>query len=169
MSQQPSLEETSTPDPVASRRVVLTGVGVAALTVLTGCATYDSSGGSAPPAAKGPTGGSDPDPGTSNDGDTAGGGSDPLAQTADIPVGGGTVLDRQKIVITQPKAGTFKAFTAICTHQGCVVEEVKGGTINCPCHGSKFKVADGSVANGPAARPLREISIKVDGTGIVLA
>jgi len=167
MSQQPSLEESGTPDPGASRRVVLTGVGVAALAVLTGCATYDSSGGSDTPPAGGSTSAADPDPGTSSD--AGGGGGDPLAQTADIPVGGGTVLDRQKIVITQPKAGTFKAFTAICTHQGCVVEEVKGGTINCPCHGSKFKVADGSVANGPAARPLREISIKVDGTGIALA
>jgi len=73
------------------------------------------------------------------------------------------------MVITQPKAGTIKAFTAVCTHQGCVVADVSNGTINCPCHGSRFKVADGSVANGPATRGLRQISVTVDGADIKLA
>jgi len=89
-----------------------------------------------------------------------------LAHTGDVPVGGGIVLDQKNIVLTQPSKGTFKAFTATCTHQGCQVVEVKGGTIRCPCHGSQFKIADGSVAQGPAARPLREIAINVDGTDI---
>ena len=52
--------------------------------------------------------------------------------------------------MTQPVAGTFKAFSATCTHQGCTVNEVAGGTINCPCHGSKFAVADGAPTAGPA-------------------
>src|SRR6185295_10894112 len=92
-----------------------------------------------------------------------------LTQTSQVPVGGGIVLDQQRVVVTQPQAGTFKCFTAVCTHQGCLVSEVEGGTINCPCHGSAFKVADGSVANGPANKPLRAIDIKVDGTDITLA
>jgi Rieske Fe-S protein len=89
-----------------------------------------------------------------------------LAQTTDIPVGGGKVLEADAIVITQPQQGTFKAFTATCTHQGCLVNEVKGGTINCPCHGSKYQAADGTVANGPAAKALSAINITVDGSSI---
>jgi Rieske Fe-S protein len=71
-------------------------------------------------------------------------------------------------VITQPSQGTFKGFSATCTHQGCTVIKVEGGTINCPCHGSKFRIADGSVANGPAPTPLPAKSIKVQGASILL-
>ena len=92
-----------------------------------------------------------------------------LARTADIPVGGGKILADKKIVITEPKAGSFKAFTAVCTHQGCTVDSVSGGTINCPCHGSKFSIVNGSVVNGPATPPLASIAIEVQGTSIVQA
>ena len=90
-----------------------------------------------------------------------------LATTSQVPEGGGTINAAKKVVITQPAAGTFKAFTAVCTHQGCIVSTVSGGTINCPCHGSKFSIKDGSVVNGPAASPLAGIPIKVEGTSIV--
>ena len=92
-----------------------------------------------------------------------------LARTGDIPVGGGKILTDKKIVITEPQSGTFKAFTAVCTHQGCIVNSVSGGTINCPCHGSKFSIANGSVVNGPAPSPLAPVSIEVQGTSIVQA
>ena len=92
-----------------------------------------------------------------------------LARTSDVPVGGGTILADKKIVITQPTAGTFEAFTAVCTHLGCLVGTVSGGTINCPCHGSKFSIANGSVVNGPAASPLAAVSITVQGTSILQA
>ena len=92
-----------------------------------------------------------------------------LALTSEVPVGGGKILTDKKIVITQPRAGSFEAFTAVCTHQGCIVSSVSGGTINCPCHGSKFSVTNGSVVNGPAASPLAPVSIKVRGTSIVQA
>jgi Rieske Fe-S protein len=72
-------------------------------------------------------------------------------------------------VVTQPTAGSFKAFTAVCTHQGCTVGTVAGGTIDCPCHGSKFSIKDGSVVNGPATSPLAAITIKVEGTSVVEA
>lgn len=146
--------------PTPSRRAVLIGAGALAVAALGGCATYDQN-------APADTGGDaaqepeDPDA-TEEPGSTPA----PLAQTSDIPVGGGKVLDNQRLVITQPTAGQFKCFTAVCTHQGCVVSSVENGTINCPCHGSQFKVADGSVATGPANRPLREVPIAVDGTAI---
>ncbi len=92
-----------------------------------------------------------------------------LALTSDVPVGGGKILADKKIVITQPRAGSFEAFTAVCTHQGCTVSSVSGGTVNCPCHGSKFSIANGSVVTGPAESALAPVSIKVQGTSIVQA
>jgi len=92
-----------------------------------------------------------------------------LALTSDVPVGGGKILADKKIVITQPRAGSFEAFTAVCTHQGCTVSSVSGGTVNCPCHGSKFSIANGSVVTGPAPSALAPVSIKVQGTSIVQA
>ncbi|MEU4106112.1 Rieske (2Fe-2S) protein, partial [Streptomyces tanashiensis] len=96
-------------------------------------------------------------------------GGTPLARTSEIPVGGGTVFTEEKVVVTQPEAGEFKAFSAICTHQGCIVNKVADGTIDCPCHGSKYRIADGSVAAGPAPRPLPAEQIKVSGEEITLA
>jgi len=92
-----------------------------------------------------------------------------IAALADIPVGGGKIFAGQGIVITQPVAGTVKAFSTVCTHAGCAVNDVSGGTINCPCHGSKFAIADGSVAGGPAPRPLPPIGVKVSGGQVVRA
>ncbi|MEV4476018.1 Rieske (2Fe-2S) protein [Nonomuraea salmonea] len=92
-----------------------------------------------------------------------------LADTGDIPEGGGKVFKNQQVVVTQPTAGEFKAFSAVCTHQGCTVASVSNQTINCPCHGSKFSIADGSVTDGPAGSPLEEKQIEVDGEKIRLA
>ena len=69
-----------------------------------------------------------------------------LASTADIEVGGGTIFADEQVVVTQPSEGEFKAFTTTCTHQGCQVESVSDGSINCPCHGSSFSIEDGSAA-----------------------
>ncbi|CAM5561010.1 Rieske (2Fe-2S) protein [Streptomyces narbonensis] len=96
-------------------------------------------------------------------------GAAPLARTSEIPLGGGTVFTGEKVVVTQPAAGEFKAFSAVCTHQGCLVNKVANGTIDCPCHGSKFRIADGSVAAGPAPRPLPAEQINVSGDSITLA
>ncbi|MFC5910152.1 Rieske (2Fe-2S) protein, partial [Streptacidiphilus monticola] len=74
---------------------------------------------------------------------------------------GGKVFADQQVVVTQPAAGQFKAFSAVCTHAGCTVGSVSGGTIVCPCHGSKYKITDGSVVQGPAPRPLAEKSVTV--------
>ncbi|GAA1012712.1 Rieske iron-sulfur protein [Acrocarpospora pleiomorpha] len=95
----------------------------------------------------------------------AGGGA--LTTTAEVPVGGGVILG--EVVVVQPEAGTFKGFSPTCTHQGCKVTSVADSQIVCPCHGSQFSIADGSVTSGPATTPLPEVPIKVDGTNITLA
>ncbi len=106
-------------------------------------------------------------PGASQSGAPQAGGA--LAKTADIPVGGGTVFKDQKVVVTQPAAGEFKAFSALCTHKGCPVTHIEGDAIVCPCHNSRFAIADGSVTAGPAEKPLPAQEIKVEGDQIMLA
>lgn len=90
-------------------------------------------------------------------------------KVSDVPVGGGTVLPDQGVVVTQPQAGVFKAFSAICTHQGCTVSRVSDGTISCPCHGSKFNITDGSVTAGPAAEPLPAKTVIVTGDTLTVS
>jgi len=85
---------------------------------------------------------------------------DALADTADVPVDGGIIVD-DEVVVTQPEQGTFKGFSAICTHESCVVDEVAAGVITCPCHGSQYSVEDGSVLGGPAPEPLPEVEVTV--------
>ncbi|HEY6595197.1 MAG TPA: Rieske (2Fe-2S) protein [Asanoa sp.] len=147
-----------------SRRAVLAGAGVVGVTLLTGCATYGT-------AADKPSGGGNggaPAPGTAG-APSAGGSRRTLARAADIPVGGGTVFGDHGVVVTQPRAGQFKAFAAVCTHQGCTVASVANGTINCNCHGSAFDATDGSVRKGPANRPLAPAAIVVEHGTIALA
>ncbi len=72
----------------------------------------------------------------------------------DVPVGGGIVLADRQVVVTQPESGVFRAFSAICTHQGCTVNLVRNGAIECPCHNSRFSITDGSVVRNPAPQPL---------------
>ncbi|MBL1074311.1 Rieske (2Fe-2S) protein [Nocardia sp. 2] len=91
---------------------------------------------------------------------------DPVAFTvpaADIPVGGGIVYADRQTVITQPNPGEFQAFSTVCPHQGCAVNEIRADVIVCPCHGSGFQLSDGSVRRGPARDPLSRREIRVDG------
>ncbi|MFB8217319.1 Rieske (2Fe-2S) protein [Streptomyces anulatus] len=100
---------------------------------------------------------------------SGGKGGEVLAATSDIPEGGGVVFAAQKVVVTQPQPGEFKAFSSTCTHQGCAVKDVSGGTITCPCHNSTFDAATGSPTGGPATRPLPARQITVEGDSIRLA
>ncbi len=90
-------------------------------------------------------------------------------KTTDIPVGGGKIFPDQQVVVTQPTAGVFKAFSSTCTHQGCQVTEVLNGTIDCPCHGSRYSIVDGSVKGGPAPRPLPEKTVTPSGTTLTVS
>jgi Rieske Fe-S protein len=127
-----------------SRRTLLAAAGFA---TLTGCAKYGEPKSSAPATAPANT---------------------VLGKTTDIPLDGGKIFDQRQVVVTQPAAGTFKAFSSICTHQSCPVASVAGGTINCDCHGSKYSIKDGSVVNGPAPKPLPPKQITVTGDAITL-
>ncbi len=137
------------PDFRPTRRIVFHGLGALGVAAaLAGCGGGDDEGGGSADT---------PDSGTE------------LAATADVPVGGGLVLTDEQIVLTQPTEGEFKAFTAVCTHQGTIVNEVGDEGIRCPNHGSLFSVEDGSATQGPATKALAEVSIEVDGDKILAA
>jgi nitrite reductase/ring-hydroxylating ferredoxin subunit len=89
-------------------------------------------------------------------------------KTADIPVGGGKVFPQLGVVVTQPEAGVFKAFSSQCTHMGNPIGSVSGGTMNCPSHGSKFDITTGEVKNGPATRALPAKSVTVGSDGLTV-
>ncbi len=92
-----------------------------------------------------------------------------LGAVSDIPVGGGKIYPAARVVVTQPTRGQYAAFSAVCTHVGCIVSEVANGTIDCPCHGSEFKITTGAVVTGPASAPLPKEQIKiVDGQVVLL-
>ncbi|WP_433002916.1 Rieske (2Fe-2S) protein [Kribbella sp. CA-294648] len=159
-------------DTLRDRRAVLRGaavVGLAGVSVplLAACGDDGAAGGtpttggtsSAPTSAPASTPASSAPP-------SSGGGGAVLGPVSDVPVGGGKVF-ADKIVVTQPKAGEYKGFSAICTHKGCPVKTVENNTINCPCHGSKFSVEDGSVKAGPATSPLAPIQVTVQGGNIL--
>ena len=146
------------------RKQIIVGAGLAlAATMLAACTTYGKK-----PAATSTTTGAAPAAGPAAQPAGPASGAAPanaIARTSDVPVGSGVIIG--DTVLTQPSAGVFNAMSAICTHAGCTVSQVSGGTINCPCHGSKYHL-DGSVANGPASRPLQAKSISVKGDSIIL-
>jgi len=90
-------------------------------------------------------------------------------RVADVPVGGGVVLKDAKVVVTQPAAGQFHAFSAVCTHKQCLVSQVADGTIDCPCHGSRYSDVDGSVVKGPATQALAAKTVTVQGDSLTVS
>lgn len=156
----------------STRRLVLLGAGaVSATAVLAACGTSSTSTNSTGsdfsnnPAPAGSAGAQAAGAGGATGGGSSGGTT--LAKVADVQVGSGVIT--ANYVITQPEAGTFKAFSKVCPHAGCDVNKVDAGVIKCPCHGSQFSIKDGSVTTGPATKGLTEASVKVSGANIVSA
>lgn len=154
-----------------SRRYVLRGVAATgaalAASTLAGCGDSGdggatSGGTTTPPTSASSTPGQTSSPSASSGGEA-------LAKTSDIPVGGGKIFEAKRIVVTQPQEGDFKGFSAICTHQGCIVSRVEDGVIKCPCHGSQYAIADAAVVAGPAPTPLATEDITVEGDEIFVA
>ncbi|RLV08226.1 FeS-binding protein [Streptomyces griseocarneus] len=127
-------------EPSASRRTVLRCAALAGAAGL-GATACSGAGGSKGPAV--PTAPVD------------------LGAPADVPVGGARLYREQRLVVSQPAQGQYKAFSAVCTHAGCVVDKVENGKVSCPCHGSKFDAATGKVLQGPAGAPLPEVRVKL--------
>ena len=115
----------------ADQRIVVTGIGAAGL----GLAVSACGGGST----------------SSSDVKTVSGSS---VAAADVPVGGAVLLSDVSVLVTQPTEGTFKAFSSVCTHQGCTVSSLKEGHLLCPCHNSQFDLATGQPTAGPATAAL---------------
>jgi len=124
-----------------SRRVVLNSAGIAAITLcLGGCAATGTAATSSGPAT---------------------------VKAADIPVGGGKIVGQ--FVVTQPKAGTYEAFSYLCTHQNLPVQQVTDAAVVCGRHGSSFSLADGSVLTGPATKALARAAVKQDGDTLTVS
>jgi Rieske Fe-S protein len=142
-----------------SRRSLIRNTGLSALAIgaLSACTNYGAQ--PAAPASSAGSGGAE----TSSSGSAAGS----TIAKSDIPVGGGKIFPDLQTVVTQPNAGDFKAFTSVCTHQGCTVAEVVQ-TINCNCHGSKFSISDGSVVTGPATAPLAAKQVTANGNNLTI-
>ena len=158
-------------DPLISRRRALAGaaVGGLALPLLTACGGGGPSDASADDPAKTPASGGKDNGGGNKEAAAA----DALVATADVPVGGGVILDSRNVVVTQPTKGRFEGFSATCTHQGCILASVASGTINCGCHGSQFSITDGTNVAGPSGSPagsvpaLPKVAVKVKGPDVV--
>lgn len=135
--------------------------------VLAGCTTDASDGSVSPTASPSPTLTEEPEaePTTARDAPPVG---EDVAALADVPVGGSidATINGQPALVAQPAAGQVVAFSAICSHQQCVVAAA-GSEFDCPCHGSKFDAATGDVINGPALEPLSPIAVSVSGDRIV--
>jgi len=170
-------ETRTTPvaSPAIGRRTVLRGAaaigGVAVVAACGGDAeTPTAAGTSNTPSDSTPTGGgggNGGDDGGDDGGDNGGAGGTVLGPAADVPVGSGLIYATDQVVVTQPSRGDFKAFSSTCTHAGCPVTTVTK-TINCACHGSVYSIADGSVIDGPAPRPLAAKDVTVNGANLVL-
>jgi len=149
-----AVEPTTSRPELKSRRTMLCGLAVALLApgaLVAACS--DDSSSTPPPATNG-----------------GGGGSSSLAALADVPDGGGLIVEGPDGQVLLVRTGDqVKAYNAACTHQGTIVEAPVDGVATCPNHGSEFSTEDGSVKKGPATSPLAEVAVRVDGTNVVLA
>jgi Rieske Fe-S protein len=159
-------------DSLATRRGVLAGVGLVGIaSAITACGAGTSSSTPAAGNAAGTSGGAataSPASSVAAGGASGSTATNALAATTKIPVGGGMIFPEPQVVVTQPAAGEFKAFSAVCTHMGCIVNQISNQTIDCPCHGSQYSITTGAVVAGPAPRPLPAKQIKVSGGSIFL-
>ncbi|MEV0264380.1 Rieske (2Fe-2S) protein [Streptomyces sp. NPDC050617] len=90
-----------------------------------------------------------------------------LGAASAVPVGGAKLYREKRVVVAQPAKGEYRAFSAVCTHAGCVVDKIEDGKINCPCHGSQFDAETGKVLRGPAGAPLPSVPLKTEGGKLV--
>ena len=139
---------------ISRRGVIASAVGVSAVAALTACTPEVTNLGSTPepttPTTSGPVA---------------------VAKITDIPIGSGKKFDVEgtPILITQPRAGEFRGFSAVCTHAGYVMNNVANSEIKCDNHGALYSADDGSVISGPAPRALGKVEVTVDGDDVLVS
>ncbi|GHF66648.1 (Fe-S)-binding protein [Streptomyces mashuensis] len=132
--------------PHASRRTVLQGAALAGVAGLCATACEGGTGAKGPAVPTAPV---------------------DLGAVGEVPVGGARLYREQRLLVAQPAEGQYKAFSAVCTHAGCVVDKVQDGKVHCPCHGSLFDATTGKVLQGPAGAPLPSVPVKADGGKLI--
>ncbi|WP_328925090.1 Rieske (2Fe-2S) protein [Streptomyces sp. NBC_00190] len=137
--------------PSPARRTVLRGAAAlagaaGAGAALAACSTESRTGGNTPATPTAPV---------------------ELGAAAEVPVGGAKLYRERKLIVSCPAEGEYKAFSAQCTHAGCVLDKIVEGEGNCPCHGSRFDVATGKVLRGPATDPLPAVPVKAENGKLV--
>ena len=108
--------------------------------------------------------------GEETDGGDASGG-EAVAALDDVPVGEATAFttpDGDNALLYRPDETTVVAFSAVCTHQGGVLQPA-GDSLRCTLHGSVFDAATGEVLNGPADEDLPAVGVRIEGDQVVTA
>ncbi|WP_030544645.1 ubiquinol-cytochrome c reductase iron-sulfur subunit [Streptomyces albus] len=100
-------------------------------------------------------------------GDAGGGGEETpsapvdLGAADEVPVGGARLYREQRVLVSRPAEDEYQAFSAVCTHQRCVLSAVEGTGADCACHGSRFDTQTGKVLRGPATKALPAVPVSV--------
>lgn len=139
---------------LARREVLSIATAASAAVALSACAAEPQVAETTPPSA---TVDQSPEPAT---------GEIRLGLASEVLVGSGQkfmIDDTLTVLVTQPKAGDYRGFSATCTHSGCIVTGVRDGEIACGCHGARFDVESGAVLAGPARTALGRIPIELRG------
>ncbi|MCC3654757.1 Rieske (2Fe-2S) protein [Streptomyces sp. S07_1.15] len=132
-----------TSQPAASRRTLLRGAALAgaAGAGLTACG--DGGGGGGTGGGEAPSAPVD------------------LGAADEVPVGGARLYREQRLLVSRPAEDEYKAFSAVCTHQRCVLSAVEGTGADCACHGSRFDAETGKALRGPATKALPAVPVSV--------
>jgi len=168
VTNEPTTADDETVAELPTRRAALAVAAGGCVLAVAGCSSYGQDAAAAVSAKPNEPAGEGANSATGEDGSQKKS-TKSIAAVADIPVGGGMILKKQGVVLTQPTKGKIKAFSVTCTHAGCAVNKVNDGTIDCPCHGSKFAIEDGAPTDGPAKTPLEKVSVKVKSKKVYLA
>ena len=170
MTNEPTTADVENAGELPTRRAALAVAAGGAVLAVAGCTSYgeDAAAVVSAQASRSAAEGANDAASGEDDGGSEEQTTKSVAAVADVPVGGGLILKKQGVVLTQPTKGKIKAFSTACTHAGCAVTKINDGTINCPCHGSKFAIEDGAPTDGPAKTPLEKVSVTVKSKKVYL-